>query len=86
MFSKTHYTEEELRQVAFVRKRLDVLRAYANAYDNSAHFDEGELQSVVDDILEEVAPLAERLGLHAEQKEMQDTCARIACNSFFKCA
>lgn len=78
MFSKTHYTEEELRQVACVRKRLDVLRTYANAYDNSAHFDEGELQSVVDDILEEVAPLAERLGLHAEQKEMQDTCVRIA--------
>ena len=49
MFSKTHYTEEELRQVAFIRKRLDVLRTYANAYDNSAHFDEGELQSVVDD-------------------------------------
>ncbi len=77
MFVKTPYTEEELCQVAKVHEKLELLRSYANLYDTRQPINNAELQFVVDDILENVVPMAERLGLYTEQSELQDTCVRI---------
>lgn len=78
MIVKTHYTEAELAQVALVQKKLAELRTYADLYDRQEKNDAQELQRLVDDVLENAVPLAERLGLSREQSEMQDTCVRIA--------
>lgn len=77
MFTKTHYTKEELCQISVLNKKLSLLRSYAARYDMGQPIDKVELQGVVDDILENVAPMAERLGLSHEQSELQDTCVRI---------
>lgn len=78
MFIKDHYTEEEQRQAFLVKEKLDLLRTYAERFDNGEVIAHDEIQALVDDILDNIVPLSERLGLHAEQKEMQDTCVRIA--------
>ncbi|MBQ0072971.1 MAG: bifunctional (p)ppGpp synthetase/guanosine-3',5'-bis(diphosphate) 3'-pyrophosphohydrolase [Prevotella sp.] len=77
MFVKTNFTQEELQQINTVNDTLDTLRNTASAYDKGEDINAETLQALIDDILENVAPLAERLGMHAEQKELQDTCIRI---------
>ena len=77
MFEKTEFTPEELKQVDFVNDKLDFLRSYARRYDAGEKLDSEELQGVVDDILDNVVPIAERLAMNSHQKEMQDTCVRI---------
>ena len=78
MFTKTHYTEEELQEVTLVKEKLAHLRTYATQYDAGQEIDKKELNETVDDILDNVVPMAERLGLNQEQSELQDTCVRIA--------
>ena len=77
MFSKTEFTAEELKQVDYVNEKLDQLRSYASRYDKGEAIDHDELQAFVDDILDNVVPVAERLAMNSHQKELQDTCVRI---------
>lgn len=84
MFEKSSFTEEELKQVELVRIRLEKLRDYAAKFDKGEAIDNAELQAFLDDILENVAPLSERLGMHIEQKELQDTCVRIGYPEDYK--
>lgn len=78
MLIKTAFTEEELQQVKCVQEKLDTLRSYAAKFDAKESLDAQELQAFVDNVMEEVAPMAERLGMHHEQKELLDTSVRIA--------
>ena len=84
MFSKTEFTAEELKQVDHVNEKLDQLRSYASRYDNGEAIDHDELQGFVDDILDNVVPMAERLAMNSHQREMQDTCVRICYPDDYK--
>ncbi|MBR4521518.1 MAG: hypothetical protein IKO58_00005, partial [Prevotella sp.] len=77
MFEKTDFTPEELKQVEYVNDKLNSLRSYAKRYDAGEKLDNDELQEVVNDILDNVVPVAERLAMNSHQREMQDTCVRI---------
>lgn len=78
MLVKTHYTDEELQQVELVQRKLKEVQSFAGLFDKGASYDERAMHALVDEVLENVVPLAERLGLNREQSEMQDTCVRIA--------
>lgn len=78
MIVKTHYTDAEVQEVMLVQSRLEILRSFAALYDEGAEYDRVELTKLVDDVLENIVPIAERLGLSREQSEMQETCVRIA--------
>lgn len=77
MFEKTNFTQEELLQVKQVTDKLEELRGYANAYDKCESIDNEALMILIDDVMENIAPMAERLGMHAVQKELLDTSVRI---------
>lgn len=77
MFAKPSYTDEELQQVSLVNEKLAVMRSYAQRLDAGDTPPQDELHEFINDILETWAPLAERLGMHAEQKEMQNESVRL---------
>ena len=80
MFEKTEFTPEELKQVDYVNDKLDSLRSYAKRFDAGEELDSEETQKVVNDILDNVVPVAERLAMNSHQKEMQDTCVQKTMN------
>ena len=84
MFVKENFTAEEQQQMLAVKEQMDVLMGYARRYDNGEQLPKTELQGVIDGILNETVPLAERLGMHAEQIRMQDTCVRIGYPEDYK--
>ena len=84
MFVKENFTAEEQQQMLAVKEQMDVLMGYARRYDNGEHLPKAELQGVIDGILNETVPLAERLGMYAEQTQMQDTCVRIGYPEDYK--
>jgi len=84
VFEKAKYTEEELKQVQYVKEKHKQLLSYASRYDAGETLNHDELQAVVDDILDNVVPVAERLAMHAHQQEMQDTCVRICYPEDYK--
>lgn len=84
MFVKENFTAEEQQQLRAVKDQMDVLMGYAQRYDNGEQLPEAELKGVIDGILNETVPLAERLGMHAEQTQMQDTCVRIGYPEDYK--
>ena len=77
-FVKTEFTAEEKMHVAEVLQQLEELRSYAKRFDAGESLNNDELQVFVGHILEDVVPKSERLGMHHEQNELQDTCVRIA--------
>lgn len=68
MFEKTEFTPEELKQVEYVNDKLNSLRSYAKRYDAGEKLDNDELQEVVNDILDNVVPVAERFQGHTSEK------------------
>ena len=84
MFEKTEFTPEELKQVDYVNDKLNSLRSYARRFDAGEQLDSEETQKIVNDILDNVVPVAERLAMNSHQKEMQDTCVRIGYPEDYK--
>lgn len=84
MFVKEKYSAEEQKQAEAVKQQMDVLMDYARRYDNGEQLPEAELSGVINSILEDTVPMAERLGMHAEQSLMQDTCVRIGFPDDYK--
>lgn len=83
-FEKTEFTAEEKMQVTEVLQQLELLRDYARRFDAGECLNSEELHVFVGNILERVVPMSERLGMHHEQKELQDTCVRIAYPEDYK--
>ena len=84
MFTKTDFTETELQQVEAVKARMAELESYARRFDAGETLPNKLLQGIIDSVLNETVPMAERLGMHAEQTMMQDTCVRIGYPEDYK--
>lgn len=84
MFAKTEFTEEELQQMEVVKAKMAELDSYARRFDAGETLPQKLLQSLIDSVLDETVPMAERLGMHAEQTKMQDTCVRIGYPEDYK--
>lgn len=77
MFVKTNFTPEEEQQAQQVNDALDHLRSYDQSISSGQSIDTDELRSFTDDIINTVAPIAEQLGMHAQQKELLDSAVRL---------
>lgn len=78
MFIKVSFTEEEIKQADHIKEVLDKLRLYLSQSKKGKSHDRQELLALADDVMENIAPMAERLGMHAEQKELLDASVHLA--------
>ena len=67
-----------MKQVSLVREKLALLRLIHQQIKKGKEYDVLERHSIMDDIVPRVTDMAEQLGMHAEQKELQDRCIQLA--------
>jgi GTP pyrophosphokinase len=69
---------EEEQQALKVKEAYDLLNSYDQRISSGQEVDASALKALTDDIINTKAPLAEQLGMYAEQKEMLDSSVRLS--------